>query len=70
MDSYITKRDEYGNLVYYENANGWWWKKEFDANGNCLYRGDSSGMWIRKSYDENNNEIFYENYLGIKWTKN
>ena len=65
-DTYKTERDQYDNLVYYENANGWWWRKEFDERGNCLYHGDASGWWVRHTYNENNERIGYENYLGIK----
>ena len=65
-DTYKTERDEWGNLVYYENANGWWWSKQFDENGNLLYWADASGFWVKKTYDKNNNQISYENYLGIK----
>lgn len=65
-DTYITERDQWGNLVFYKNATGWWWRKEFDEHGNLLYREDSSGMWVRHYYDENGNNIGYENFLGFK----
>ena len=65
-DTYKTERDEHDNLVYFENANGWWWRKEYDERGNCLYHGDSSGWWVRHTYNENNEKIGYENYLGVK----
>lgn len=65
-DTYKTERDEYGNLIFYQNSNGWWWRKEFDDRGNCLYHADASGWWVRNTYNENNEKIGYENYLGIK----
>lgn len=64
-NTYYTERDQWDNLVFYKNSNGWWWRKEFDERGNCLYHGDASGWWVRNTYDENNNRIGYENYLGI-----
>ena len=66
MDSYITKRDEYDNLVYFENATGFWWRKEFNAAGQLLKWEDSTGFWVKKTYDSNGKELTYENYLGIK----
>lgn len=64
--TYKTERDENGNLIYFENANGWWWRKEFDDRGNCTYHGDASGWWVRHVYNEHNDRVGYENYLGIK----
>jgi len=69
MDTYKTERDEHGNLVYFENANGWWWRKEYDDAGRCTYRSDASGFWVRKAFDDNGEEILYENYMGVKWEK-
>ena len=67
LDStYKTEKDQFGNLIYFENSNGWWWRKEYDEHGNCLYQGDASGFWVRNTYNENNERIGYENYLGIK----
>ena len=65
-ETYKIIRDENDNLVYYENATGWWWKKEFDSNGNCIYHGDATGFWVRHTYDSDNNIISYENFLGVK----
>lgn len=64
--TYKTARDDNGNLIYFENANGWWWRKEFDDRGNCTYHGDASGWWVRHVYNEHNDRVGYENYLGIK----
>jgi hypothetical protein len=36
-------RDKNGNLIYQENSNNWWFKKEFDSNNNEIYFEDSDG---------------------------
>jgi hypothetical protein len=40
-------------IIYYENSDGDWFKKEYDTNGNEIYYEDSDG-----------NEIYYENSTG------
>ncbi len=35
-----------GNLIYYENSNGFWYKKEYDANDNQIYYENSNGVII------------------------
>ena len=32
-----------GNLIYYEDSNGYWVKQEYDTNGNKIYFEDSDG---------------------------
>ena len=34
-------RDKNGNLIYYEESNGYWIKREYDSNGNKIYYEDS-----------------------------
>lgn len=46
--TYKIVRDENDNLIYFENATGFWWKKEFDSNNNMILHEDSSGFWIKK----------------------
>jgi hypothetical protein len=38
--------DSNGNLIYYENSNGYWFKHEYDSNGNEIYFEDSNGYII------------------------
>jgi len=40
--------DSNGNIIYFEDSNGYWWKREFDANGNEIYFGNSDGDIIDK----------------------
>ena len=32
-----------GNRIYYENSDGYWFKKEYDINGNIIYFEDGNG---------------------------
>ena len=38
--------DSNGEIIYYENSNGYWYKKECDTNGNIIYYEDSTGKII------------------------
>jgi hypothetical protein len=40
--------DSNGNIIYYENSNGYWYKYEYDSNGNEIYFEYSRDMvtWI------------------------
>jgi hypothetical protein len=37
--------DENGNIIYYEDTNGYWEKREYDDNGNEIYFENSDGYW-------------------------
>ncbi len=60
--------DENGNVVYYENGDGYWAKREYDADENETYYENSFGDWSKKEYDENGNVVYYENGDGY-WEK-
>ena len=38
--------DSNGNLIYYENSNGYWWKQDYDSNNNIIYLENSNGEQI------------------------
>ena len=38
--------DSNGNEIYYENSDGFWYKREFDSNGNEIYYENSNGTII------------------------
>jgi hypothetical protein len=38
--------DSNGNLIYYENSYGYWFKQEYDVNGKVIYYEDSNGYII------------------------
>jgi hypothetical protein len=60
--------DSNGNIIYYENSDGYWVKREFDSNGNKVYYENSNGTWRKQEYDSNGNEIYYEDSDGF-WSK-
>jgi hypothetical protein len=35
--------DSNGNIIYFENSSGYWWKREYDVNGNQIYFENSNG---------------------------
>ena len=57
-------KDKNGKEIYYQSANGFWVKREYDANGNKIYYEDSTGYWVKREYDANGNLIYYENSDG------
>ena len=61
-------RDKNGNLIYWENSNGYWHKIKYDSNGNVIYWENSNGYWYKKEFDSNGNEIYYEDSDGF-WYK-
>ena len=56
--------DTDGNLIYYENSDGYWVKREYNAQGNQIYYENSNGYWSKSEYDANGNVIYYENSDG------
>ena len=56
--------DENGNIIYSEDYNGYWVKREFNEYGNQIYIEDSSGFWRKREYDENGIRIYYEDSDG------
>ena len=57
-------KDKNGNVIYYENSNGCWIKREFDSNGNKIYCENSDGYWYKYEFDSNGNVIYCENSNG------
>lgn len=37
-------KDDNGNVIYSEDSNGYWYKKEFNTNGNVIYYEDYTGI--------------------------
>ena len=60
--------NEQGNLIYLEDDDGYWDKREYDDQGNLIYHEDSNGYWEKYEYDDLGNEIYYENRSGY-WVK-
>ena len=57
-----------GNVIYFENYDGFWVKIEYDENGNKIYIERTSGYWVKYKYDDIGNQIYYEDYDG-NWFK-
>ena len=54
-----------GKVIYLEDSNGYWYKKEYDTNGNTIYYESLNGYWYKHEYDTNGNKIYYENSSGV-----
>ena len=61
-------KDSRDNIIYHENSDGDWFKKEYDDRGNNIYYEDSDGFSYRSEYDKDGNEIYIENSDGY-WVK-
>lgn len=61
-------KDKDGNELYGEDSNGYWIKREYDANGKSIYYENSDGYWTKSKYDDNGNNIYYETSYGV-WSK-
>ena len=57
-------RDKNNNEIYWEDSDGYWIKREYDANNNRIYVEIATGYWWKREYDENTNLIYYENSNG------
>jgi hypothetical protein len=61
-------KDKNNNEIYFEQSNGFWWKREYDKNNNPIYWEESNGYWEKQEFDKNNNEIYFETSTGY-WEK-
>jgi len=52
--------DTNGNVIYFENSDGFWYKQEYDTNGNEIYSENSNGYWSKYEYDTNGKLIYHE----------
>jgi len=58
-------KDNNGNLLYREDNDGYWVKKEYNNNGSKqTYYINSYDFWFKREYDEKNNLLYYENSEG------
>ena len=57
-------KDDQGNLVYFENSNGYWSKEEYDDQGNRVYFEKSDGFWEKKEFDGQGNRVYWEDSYG------
>ena len=54
-------KDSNGQEIYYEDSDGYLYKKEYDSNGNEIYYENYNRYWSKREYDSNGNQIYYEN---------
>ncbi len=64
----FTIKNQNGNIIYWEDSEGFWEKREYDAQGNQIYYENSEGYWVEQEYNSNGNQIYYENSHGY-WQK-
>jgi hypothetical protein len=57
-------KDKKGNLLYFEDSNGYWQKYERDENGNERYFENSYGYCHKRERDEYGNVRYYEDSHG------
>ncbi len=63
-DAYFEVYDDKGNVIYYGDSDGYWFKNEYDKKGNRIYYENSNGYWSKSEYDERNNQTHYEDSFG------
>jgi hypothetical protein len=64
----FTIKDENGNIIYWEDSNGYWSKHEYNSNGKEIYYENSNGSWMKREFDLNKKEIYWETSCGV-WIK-
>jgi len=64
----FTVEDKDGHVIYFESSDGYWEKREFDAEGNEVYSEDSDG-WCKSEFDAEGNEVYYEDSAGTIFDK-
>jgi|TARA_B110001452_G_scaffold173565_1_gene145442 YD repeat-containing protein len=62
----IEIKDANGNVTYYEDSSGGWYRREYDANGNVTYHENYKGSWQKWERDADGYETYYETSDGIK----
>jgi transcriptional regulator with XRE-family HTH domain len=58
-------KDKNGNIIYFENSDGYWSKWEHDDQGNKIRYENSDGYWRKSEYDDEGNAIYYEDSDGV-----
>ena len=53
-----------GNVIYRENSDGYWWKREYDSMGNQTYYENSDGYWYKCEFDSMGNMTYSRDSYG------
>jgi hypothetical protein len=56
--------DKKGNRIYFELADGFWAKREYDSQCKEIYFENSDGFWAKYEYDFQGYVIYFENSDG------
>ena len=62
-------KDKNGNLIYFENSNGYWAKWEYDSQGNKIYYKNSNGTIIDSRPKPSEDKIVEVDGVKYKLTK-
>ena len=62
---YFCVYDTNGKVIYYENINGDWVKREYNSNGKVINYEDGNGYWYKREYDSNGDVIYHEGFDGV-----
>ena len=57
--------NERGEVVYYENANGYWARSKYNEAGKQVYYQNSKGSWEKKRYNGAGEVVYCANSKGI-----
>ena len=60
----IKIKDDDGNVIYWEDSDGFLERWEYNANGNETYYENSDGYWIRREFDSGGNRTYWEDSKG------
>jgi len=61
-------KDSNGKLIYREESDRNWIKREYDSDGNEIYFENSYGIWYKREYDSKGDRIYWEDSGGY-WIK-
>jgi len=57
-------KDKRGKRIYYENLEGFWYKRQYNQIGKVIYYENSNGYWYKQEYDQIGKVIYYEESNG------
>ena len=58
-------KDKQGNLLYFEDSDGFWSRREYDSKGGEIFYEDSTGDWRKYEYDSDGKAIYIEDCDGV-----
>jgi hypothetical protein len=58
-------KDSNGNEIYYEDAKGYWVKREYNSQNDHVYSENSNRDWVKNEYDSNGKHVYFESSGGV-----